>query len=328
MPLTPESRAWLKHLTRASYATGRTIVSVVTFLMRRDASLLAAGLAFFAMISLAPFIVLAVAIAGMVFGAETARDELHARLADEVGPRVADFVSGLAQDATNRASLSVATIVGAVLLLWSSTRLFMEVRRALHAMWQIPPPSENGFRGAVLRYLKGRLVAAIGTLIFGTLFIALLGSRVALKIITGLVSDGADIDLPIELWAFLEPVLSVALVTALIVIVFKLLPDRGPRGLPLWVGALATAGMLMLGRHLVMLYVSAGAIDTAYGAAGSAVVFLVWAYWSSLAFLFGARLAWALEALWTRNKDPDLIAHDRSVTGLPGADVRPPPPAA
>lgn len=279
----------LADVKRALWSTVKTVVAVVRYLMQRDASLLAAGLAFFAMISLAPFIVLAVALGGAFFGKEAAQGELHARVATELGTQVADFVVGLAKNAADPGSLSIATIVGIVLLLWSSTRLFMEVRRALHAMWQIPPPVERGFRGAVVDYLKGRLFAAIGTVIFGALFLALIGSRVALQVVADLVSD-----FPIDLWWVLEPALAWAIVTALVMIVFKLLPARGPRGWPLWVGAAATAAMLLIGRNLVALYVSAGAIASAYGAAGSAVVFLVWSYWSSLAFLFGARLAWAL----------------------------------
>lgn len=287
VPGEPKSRAG--RLAGAFYATLKTVIAVARYLMQRDASLLAAGLAFFAMISLAPFIVLAVALGGAFFGKDTAQGELHARVAGEVGTQVADFVVGLAKNAADAQSLSIATIVGLLLLLWSSTRLFMEVRRALHAMWQIPPPVELGFRVAVVGYLKARLFAALGTVIFGAMFLALLGSRVVLGVAADLVAG-----FPINLWVVIEPLLSIAAVTCLVMIVFTLLPDRGPRGWSLWVGALATAGLLLVGRTLVSLYVSAGAIDTAYGAAGSAVIFLVWAYWSSLAFLFGARLAWAL----------------------------------
>lgn len=270
-------------------ATVGTVVSVAKYMVQRDASLLAAGLAFFAMISLAPFIVLAVAMGGWIFGREAAQGELHARIASEVGAQVADFVVGLAKNAADAESLSIATIIGLVLLLWSSTRLFMEVRRALHAMWQIPPPLELSFRVAVIGYLRARLFAAIGTIVFGAMFLALLGSRVALNVLADLVSG-----FPIAIWSVLEPLIALGVVACLVMIVFKLLPDRGPRGWALWSGAAATAVMLVVGRTLVSLYVSAGAIDTAYGAAGSAVVFLVWAYWSSLAFLFGARLTWAL----------------------------------
>ncbi len=112
-PSTPPSkgpRPWLVSLKRATFGTTRVVIAVAMFLLRRDASLLAAGLAFFAMVSLAPFIVLAVAVSGLVFGAAAARDELYESLAEEVGPQVADFVVGLAKDATNGASLSVATI--------------------------------------------------------------------------------------------------------------------------------------------------------------------------------------------------------------------------
>jgi len=292
-PGEPRTRA--RRLAGALFATLKTVIAVARYMMQRDASLLAAGLAFFAMISLAPFIVLAVALGGAFFGKDAAQGELHARVAGEVGTQVADFVVGLAKNAADAESLSIATIVGLLLLLWSSTRLFMEVRRALHAMWQIPPPVELSFRVAVVGYLRARLFAAIGTVIFGALFLALLGSRVVLKVAADLVSG-----FPINLWGVIEPLLAIAAVTCLVMIVFTLLPDRGPRGWPLWVGALATACMLLVGRTLVSLYVSAGAIDTAYGAAGSAVIFLVWAYWSSLAFLFGARLSWALADMHAR----------------------------
>jgi membrane protein len=328
MPDTPEQReptpdqgpkSWSARVRRVTLGTTRVVVSVALFLMRRDASLLAAGLAFFAMVSLAPFIVLAVALGGLVFGAAAARAELYASLSEEVGPKVAEFVVGLAQNAKDEASLSVATIVGVTLLLWSSTRLFMEARRALHAMWQIPPPLENGFKGAVLAYLKGRLVAAISTLVFGALFLVFLGARFVIEAVKREVGDGNGVEVALGLWSVIEPLVSLGLASILVLLVFRFLPDRGPRGWPLFFGAVATACALILGRHLVGLYVTAGAIDTAYGAAGSAVVFLIWAYWSSLAFLFGARLAWALEELWLKHRDAGSIADDRRLGGLPGA---------
>jgi membrane protein len=278
-------------LRRGGLGTLRTLWAVVLFLLQRDASLLAAGLAFFAMVSIAPFIVLAVATAGLVFGADSARAELHARITAEVGPEVAQFVTSLARDAANLASLSVASLFGTLILLWGSTRLFMEVRRALHVMFQIPAPLEGGFRGAALAYLRGRLFAALGTLLFGAFFLALLGLKYALDFALGPSR---------ALWAPLEGLTSLGLLAALVALVFKLLPDRSPRRAALWIGAVSTALLLFLGRALIAWYISAGAIGTAYGAAGSAIVFLVWAYWSSLGFLFGARLAWALELLWQR----------------------------
>jgi len=276
-------------------ATASIVWGDVAYLLRRDASLLAAGLSFFALISMAPFIVLSVAIGGAVFGHATARAELYERVAAEVGPEVARFVVGLAQGATDSLSLSIASIVGVVLLLWSSSKLFVETRRALHAVWEIAPPVE--VRGAILGYLRARAFAAIGTVILGALFLALLGSRVALGVVKRAV-EGSFLDLSWGVWSVLDVVITLGMTTALVVLVFRVLPDRRPRARAMWIGALATAMLFYLGRSLVGQYVSAGAIGSAYGAAGSIVVFLVWAYWSSLAFLFGARLAFMLDARW------------------------------
>ncbi|MCC6621530.1 MAG: YihY/virulence factor BrkB family protein [Deltaproteobacteria bacterium] len=269
----------------------------VTWLLRRDASLLAAGLSFFALISMAPFIVLAVAIGGAVFGHEAARAELYARVADEVGPEVAGFVTGLAQGATDALGLSIASIIGVILLLWSSSKLFVETRRALHAVWEIPPPVE--VKGAILGFLRARAFAAIGTVILGALFLALLASRVALGVLKRAI-EGSFLDVSWGVWSALDVVVTLLLTAALVVLVFRVLPDRRPRARAMWVGALATAVVFYVGRWAVGVYVSAGAIGSAYGAAGSIVVFLVWAYWSSLAFLFGARLAHMLDARWPR----------------------------
>lgn len=282
--------------------TLKLIFTVLRSLLRRDASLLAAGLAFFAMLSLAPFIVLAVAVAGAIFDQDTAQTELQAQIALEAGEEVANFVVGLAQNASDMKSLSIATVVGALLLFWSSTRLFMEVRRALHTMWQIPPPAELDWRGAILTYFKARLFAAIGTVIFGSLMLGMLGAKVVIEVLAKLSAS-----FPIDFWMLLEPLFAIGLLAALIMIIYKLLPDEGPPGWAMWIGAFATAGLLVLGRTLVMKYVAVGAIGNAYGAAGSAVIFLIWAYWSALAFLFGARLAWALADRYAKPRTPAAV---------------------
>ena len=274
---------------------GRIIVFTVKSANNRDVSLLAAGLAFFALISMAPFLIIAVAVAGAIYGAEAANAELHERIVNELGPQVADLISSLADGARQLGSVSIATLVSVVVLFWGSTRLFAEVRRALHTLWDVPPRPPSGVRAAIFGYVRGRLVAALGTLIFGAVFLVLLGSRVALNLAKDVLGDLNFLDLPLPVWVILENVVALGVVALLVVIVYKLLPDRTPSGRPLWGGALLTAGLLLIGRFLVAAYVATGTIDTAYGAAGSLVVFLVWAYFSALAFLLGARLTHLLE---------------------------------
>ncbi len=117
--------------------TARLVVATVKATRDRDGSLLAAGLAFYALMSTAPFVVTTVAIAGAVSGSDAARAELHARLEGDLGPQIAGFLSGLADNAQDTLQLSIASILGFVILFWSSGRLFVAVRTALHAIWDI-----------------------------------------------------------------------------------------------------------------------------------------------------------------------------------------------
>jgi membrane protein len=289
-------------LRRIARDTLTTLVAAIGFLGQRQASLLAAGLAFFALISLAPFVILAVAIGGAIFGPEATREELRLQIGDDLGPGVTDFVLSLAEGAANRTSLSVASIVGILLLFWSSTRLFAEVRTALHAIWNLAPPPRTSFRSTLLRFLKARLVAALGTLFFGAVFLALLGSRLILTALFG----GGPSSLPWGLVSVVEFGFAIVLFTAVVYSVYRFLPVRGPRGKALLVGSFITAILLILGRSVVGLYVTVGAIGSIYGAAGALIIFLIWAYWSALAFLFGARLTHDLRARWGGDAPRDI----------------------
>ena len=108
----------------------RLVRLTVATTMQRDVSLVAAGLAFFALISMAPFVTIAVAIGGAVFGTDAAKAEIRDRLSQEVGPRVADLVVQMAEGARDFTSISIATVISALLLFWGSSRLFVELRRA------------------------------------------------------------------------------------------------------------------------------------------------------------------------------------------------------
>jgi membrane protein len=293
------ARRLARRYKRIARDTFQTIVAVAGFLGERQASLLAAGLAFFALISLAPFIILAVAIGGAIFGPEATRDELRLQIGDEMGPQVTDFILSFAEGAANLASLSVASFVGLLLLFWSSMRLFVEVRSALHAIWNLPPPSIRTFKSTIARFFRGRLIAAAGTLLFGAIFLVLLASRLLLNNLLGIAPGKTPLSIPWWLWSTVEYLLALVTLTLVVHAVYRLLPDRGPRGKALLVGSLITAYLLMVGRSIVGWYVSAGAIGSAYGAAGALIVFLIWAYWSALAFLFGARLTFALREKWS-----------------------------
>jgi membrane protein len=286
------------------------IKDVITYLADHDWNLYSAGLSFYALLSLTPFVVLAVVIGGLVFGNEVARKELIAAIEVQAGPQVADLVGGLAEGAADLTTLSIASMLSFVVLVWSSTNLFLRVRSALHEVWGIEPP-QKGQRGvlkAVVRFLRVRLFSALGTVAFGTLFLALLALRVVLTV----VESGAEslLDLPFWFWDLVDLGVALVFVTIFVRIVYRLLPDQSPPGKAPWIGGLVTAVLLVLGRTGVAVYLSVGTVSSAYGAAGALVVFLLWAYSSALVFLFGARLTYALASLWGEWPQPQFsVAH-------------------
>lgn len=263
--------------------------------VNKDVSLMAAGLSFFALISLAPFLVIAIAIGGAVFGRDIAHDELMQRLTDEFGPKVAEFFLQTIEGAGDLQSISMATVISAAVLFWGALRLFAEVRSALNLLWDVPVKNSENWRFAVWSYVRGKLLAACSVIIFGMMFLVLLGSRVALNFIDELVARLDLFEMPTWAWNFAEGGIALLLVAAIIVVIYKLLPDKKPTGVHLWIGALVTAVLLLVGRFLVALYLATGTLDSVYGAAGSIIVFLIWAYYSSMAFLFGARLTYLID---------------------------------
>jgi membrane protein len=304
----------LRRLRRLSADALATTLSALGFLGERQASLLAAGLAFFALISLAPFLVIAVGVGGAIFGAELAQAELRARIGNDLGPQVTEFIVGLTDGATDALSISLASLFGLTLLFWSSMRLFAEVRGALHTIWGLPrpaaglmpPPGAFSLKAFALGFLKTRLLAASGTVGLGAVFLVLLASRLFLARLLGDDNGDGQPELPFGLWWAVEYLVALLTLTLVVHGLYRYLPDEGPRGKALAIGSVITAFLLLLGRSAVGLYVALVTVTSVHGAAGTLIVILVWAYWSALVFLFGARITWALRQRWRgRDAPPD-----------------------
>lgn len=310
-PTTHTTRNPKGPLRRGLAAAFGFMKGIVEYLSDHDWSLYAAGLAFYGLISLTPFVVLAVAVGGAVFGDELARSELHHSLEASAGLPVADLVAGFARDAGDVLSLSLASLFAVIVLLWSSTNLFTQVRSALHEVWGIEPPEKTtgGLRGAIRRFFRYRLFAAVGTFVVGAMFLALLAIRVGLDFVEATSADFLTV--PFWVWDVVEVGVSLAFVTVFVRIVYRLLPDMSPPGKAPWIGAFVTAVLLVLGRTGLAVYLSVGTVGSAYGTAAALVVFLGWAYWSALSFLFGARLAFVLASRWGKWPEPQTtIAPD------------------
>ena len=246
--------------------------------------LAAAALAYNTLLSIAPLVLVAVAIAGAVLGTGQARAEMNRILHESMGPSAASAVQGWVDQAA--AGGTLATVVGAVLSLWAASRLATQLRNALNQIFNVAVKDSGGLRSAIAEYARGRVFALLAVLACGPLLMAVFASRTLLTAFHHLLFSGSP-------WAgvavqALQVVLAVLLVAAVCALVFRLVPDAPVDGRSAWRGGLATSLLFNVGNVLVGLYLGRAGVRAAYGAAGSAIVLLLWLQFSAYLFLLGA----------------------------------------
>ena len=248
---------------------------------------LGAALSYYTAFSIAPFMMIALAVAGMVFGAEAANEEVAGEINHIVGPTAAGAIQEVLKNAENRTAGTFATIIGFALLLFSASGVFGELQNALNTIWQVKPQPNAGFLGTIRkRFLSFSMV-------LGTCFILLvsLGVSAALEAVAAYWTPSS---LPggAYLWLAINHVVSLAVVTLLFAMIYKYLPDVDIAWREVWIGALTTAVLFVVGKFLLGLYLGRSGVASSYGAAGSLVLFLLWVYYSAQIFLFGASLTY------------------------------------
>jgi membrane protein len=245
----------------------------------------AAALAYYAAFSLAPLVILGVAIAGLVYGPEAATGELGARLRETVGPQVAAALQDVVRSMDQSGAGRLATVVSVLVLLVGAATFFAELQATLNDIWGVTART-TGLKGLVVH----RLWAFVMVLLVGALLIAALGASTAVaaveKYLGPALPGGSAL-----LWA-LQVGVSLALVTALFALVYRVLPDVHLRWADVGVGAALTAVLFAAGNALIGLYLGRTSAASAYGAAGSLAVILLWVYYSAQVFLFGAEFTY------------------------------------
>ena len=252
----------------------------------RDAFEHAGALAFYTLFSLAPLVIMLVAVVGIVFGEEAARGEVSAAISDLIGARAAAAV----EEAVERSQLTEAGLLPSLLgfgtMVFGATTVFAQMQGSLNHFWGVRArPARSG----LLTFILVRLLSLSMVLIVGFL---LLTSFVVSIAISGAIAFARDwIPVPAVLVTALDMAVSVGVTTLLVGMIFKVLPDVRLQWRDVWHGALATAILFALGKYLISLYLTRVAPDSTYGAAGSLVVVLMWVYYSSLILFFGTALA-------------------------------------
>ena len=250
-----------------------------------------AALAYYTLFSIAPLLLIVIAVAGMVFGEQAARGEIFEQLNALMGPDGAAAVESLLAHANRPGGGTIATITGVVTLLLGAMTVFGELQNALDRIWRAPARKQStGWWNLVrTRVLSFGMILGIAFLLMVSLVVS-----AALSALDGLW--GAHL---------IDTAASFALTTVLFALIYKVIPRVKVRWRDVWIGACATAALFAVGKFLIGLYLGRSSVASAFGAAGSLVVMMVWVYYSAQIFLLGAELTWVYaHAYGSRRGEP------------------------
>lgn len=248
---------------------------------------LGAALAYYTTFSLAPIVLISVAIAGLVFGEGTARTQLLSEINNTLGSRVGQAIGDIAQYTQDTGTGGVATAISLVVLLFGATGVFAQLQDALNTIWGVQRRQGLGLWQSVKdRFWSFTVVLGIGFLLLVSLIFSAVLAALS-RWLTPSALPGST-----YLWQAVNGLLSFGLVTVLFALIYKLLPDIKIAWGDVWVGAVMTALLFTLGKYLISLYLGQSSWISAYGAAGSLIVVLLWVYYSSQIFLFGAEFTY------------------------------------
>jgi membrane protein len=256
------------------------IKQVISQGWRDEVPRMSAALAFYTVFSLAPILIVAIAIAGLVFGQKVALDQVVDQIQQLIGRQSAEAVQAMIEASVKPSSSIMATIIGVVTLLVGATGALVELQEGLNRIWKVKAA------GGMIYILKQRLTSL--AFVAGIAFLLL----VSLVISAGLSALGTLISHHLTareaLWQGTDFILSCFVITALFAMIFKTLPEAFIRWNDVWMGAAVTAVLFTTGKFLMGLYLGKGALTSTYGAAGSFAAVLMWVYYSALVLYFGA----------------------------------------
>ena len=268
----------------------------------------AAALAYFTLFSLAPLLLLLLAVAGAVFGEKAVHGEIFARLVGQIGPQAAAAV----EEAVRKSRVEVAgvwpTLLAVVALLFGGTTMFAQMQNSLNHYWGVAPrPGRND----VLVFLTTRAVSL--ALVFAIGLVLLASVAMGMSVVALLRFANAWVAIPITVVAAVHVTASLCLTTLLAAMIFKILPDVKLQWSDVWRGAFVTASLFVAGQWLLSEYLTRVSVASTYGAAGSVVVLLVWVYYSSLILLLGAAVTRAM----VQGRGRRLTPKGRAISTLP-----------
>lgn len=248
---------------------------------------LAAALAFYALLSLAPLVIISIAIAGLIFSQSAAESQILAATAEFIGKPAAVVVQDIIRNISNATTSGLAAALSFLFLLYAASRIFWQLRISLHTIWALMPKAQQADQ-YYQATIKDRLLSIVAVLVVGVLLLAAM-------LLNALAAGGFLGTVRHWLAGFegLAWVLSFAVAPALYMLIFaaifKWLPNAKVSWSVVWPGAALTACLFWIGGYIIWWYLVHRAVGSVYGAAGSLVIFMLWTYASAWIFLFGAK---------------------------------------
>jgi membrane protein len=261
----------------------------------------AAALAFFSVFSLAPLLIIAVAVAGLFVGRETAMQEIYQQVLQSAGKDVADFVLRTIQSVRQPRTNLIVTLVGLGSLIWGASGIFNQLRESMNQIWKIPGPQGLD----VLTYLRRYALSILMVFVMGALlFVSIMLSTTVAVVTDRLAGDSIRLG---WLTQFANFVVMFFVTALLFSAIYRTVPDRPIPWRDAWTGSLVTASLFSIGRYLIALYLARVTPGSAFGAAGTLLVILLWVQYSAQIFLFGAEFTY----VWSNYRSRRASAYRR-----------------
>jgi membrane protein len=270
---------------------GRVLLDAVNRMFDDDALPLAAALAYYSLLSMAPLLLVVISLAGVFF----ADREVHAQLIEQmralVGDAGAELTRTVIQHTGGEERSAWSLVIGALLTLFGATTVFGQLQYALNRVWRVRAAPRAGF---IMRFIKQRILSFAIVLSVGfLLMVSLVISAVLAALHSYLDEHLASAAL---FWSGLDLAISFSLATLLIAMMFKYLPDAEIEWRDTWHGALITAALFIVGKQVIGLYLGQTTVASSFGAAASVVIFMIWVYYAAVILLFGAEITQAVAA--------------------------------
>ena len=244
---------------------------------------LSASLAYYTVFSLAPLLIVIIAICGFFLGREAIQGSLDTEIQTFIGTDAAKQIQDMIKNASLSGKGTVATIIGVITLLIGATSVFGEIQDSINSIWGLKPRPKIGIMKLIkTRLLSFGMIGSLGFLLLVSLAVTAVIEGLGEKI-KGMVPGIGEV-----LFYIINLVLTLGITTLLFGGIFKVLPDAKIKWKDIWPGAIATSLLFLVGRFVISFYIGKSEVGSTYGAAGSLVVLLVWIYYSAIILYFGA----------------------------------------